>query len=386
MNKKVIAIGLRPNQAKNVFSGQSMMFEAFVEYLQENEYDVKIIDLASKYDDINVGKITSKRIFEYVGIILGAFKVFSANRKSTVYITTAQTKGGFIRDYLFINFAKFFGCKLLLQQFGSNFENFYSTASPGLQKRILATFNKGDLIVVEGEVTKQQFRIVNNAESKVLIVKNGLPEKNLQVGLQGKEYKAGETFNLIYLSYMIESKGYNDVLQAVKLLKYTYGINVKCVFAGAFKASVDDTLFKDAIEAKKAFESYISENNLEENILYYEGLMGAKKAEAFIKSHVFLLPSFFKFEGQPVSVLEAMAYGSVPIVTKYRMIPEMVTEETGVFVNAKAPDEIAQAVKALIENPAQYAKLSQGSVDRYQKYFTLNGYCDNLMKLVERLG
>src|SRR5437660_281827 len=153
MNKKVIAIGLRPNQAKNVFSGQSMMFEAFVEYLQENKYDVKIIDLASKYSDINVGKITFKRIFEYLGIILGAFKVFSNNKRSTVYITTAQTKGGFIRDYLFINFAKFFGCKLLLQQFGSNFESFYNTASPGLQKRILATFNKGDLIVVEGEVT-----------------------------------------------------------------------------------------------------------------------------------------------------------------------------------------------------------------------------------------
>lgn len=386
MNKKIIAIGLRTNQAKNIFSGQSMMFEAFIEYLQARDFDVKIIDLASKYDDINVGKIAYKRVAEYFGIILNAYSVFKKNKGSIVYITTAQTKGGFYRDYIFINFAKFFKCKLLLQQFGSNFQNFYTSLSPRFQKIVLETFNKGDYLIVEGEVTRQQFKILDNFDSKVLIVRNGLPEKNIQNGKDGKVYKKGDTFNMIYLSYMIESKGYWDVLHAVKILKNDYRLDIKCVFSGAFKASVDDALFSDINEAEKAFEKYIKEHKLESSIVYYKGLMGDKKAEEFKKSNVFLLPSYFKFEGQPVSVLEAMAYGSVPIVTNYRMIPEMVTNESGIFVNAKSPQEIADAIKTLIEDTDYYAKLSKASVDRYQKYYTLDNYCNNLLEITKRLA
>lgn len=109
--------------------------------------------------------------------------------------------------------------------------------------------------------------------------------------------------------------------------------------------------------------NYINENRLNGRIKYYEGLMGDGKADAFVNSHAFLLPTYFKFEGQPVSVFEAMAYGAVPIVTKYRMIPEMVTTETGLFVDEKSPEQIAKAVMFLIENPDIYANLSQASIN-----------------------
>ena len=385
MAKKLIAIGLRPNQEKNVFSGQSMMFEAFIEHLQANHFEVSVIDLASKYDDINVGKIASKRIFEYLGIIAKAVGVFAKNKGSVVYLTTAQTKGGFYRDFIFIRLASLFGCKLLLQQFGSNFENFFNSISPKLQQTVLDTFGKGSKIVVEGSVTKEQFKVLKDYETKVQIVSNGLPERNLKSTDKGKTYDKANPFHMIYLSYMIESKGFWDVLHAVDILKNKYNLNVKCVFSGTFKSSVDDTLYPDAVQAKKAFEEFIKSHDLETTITYYEGLMGDKKAEEFIKSNVFLLPSFFKFEGQPVSVLEAMAYGSLPIVTKYRMIPEMVTDETGVFVDPKSPEQIANAVKTLMESPERYAQLSQQCVDRYQEKFTLDSYCKNLMNIVNQI-
>lgn len=229
-----------------------------------------------------------------------------------------------------------------MQQFGSNFGNFYSELSPWFKYLVRTNFNKGHFIIVEGEFTKCQFSMLYNYQNKVVSVSNGLPERNLLITNKGKIYNPNHTFNLIYLSYMIESKGYWDVLKALNILVNTYNMNVHCVFAGSFKNSVDAVLHINELEAEEAFKLYILKNNLQNHVTYYAGLMGNAKAQAFLKANIFLLPTYFKFEGQPVSVLEAMAYGAVPVVTNYRMIPNMVTPEVGLFVDPRSPDQIAE--------------------------------------------
>src|SRR6185369_18044140 len=149
-------------------------------------------------------------------IILGSIKSFIGCRGGLLYITTAQTKAGFLRDLVFINLASFFNFKILMQQFGSNFANFYNDLSPLMKYIVRTTFNKGNYIIVEGELTKQQFSMIDDYAHKVVPITNGLPEKNLLSSDKGKTYSSDQPFNLIYLSYMIESKGYWDVLKAVR--------------------------------------------------------------------------------------------------------------------------------------------------------------------------
>ena len=184
---------------------------------------------------------------------------------------------------------------------------------------------------------------------------------------------------------MIESKGYWDILKAMDILINKYNKNVKCVFVGVFMDSVDDVKFKNSSDAKQAFNNFIDKNNLSEFISYYNGLIGLEKANVFVESNVFLLPSYYKFEGQPVAVLEALANGSVPIVTNYRMIPDMVTNECGCFVDKKSPDHIVEKILFLIDNPDIYRKLSQCAIDRYQEFFTLEKYCNKIFNLIELL-
>lgn len=383
MNQKILVIGQRTDQKKNIFSGQSMMFDALIEYLIEQKKDVSIINLTSKYQKICVGKIYLKRIFEYQFIIIKSLPLFFANRKGLLYLTTAQTKGGFVRDVIFIGLARMLKYKILLQQFGSNFESFYNSLTPKYQKMVVKMFNLASHIIVEGQFTKNQFSMIDNFENKVIPITNGLPEKNIMQVNDGKFYNNNESFNLIFLSYLIESKGYWDVLEAVNILKNQFNLNITCTFSGIFKPSVDDEKYLDAQEAEFEFKRYIDNNRLNNIVFYHQGLMMDEKANAFLKSHVFLLPSYFKFEGQPVSVLEAMAYGSVPIVTKYRMIPEMVTEDTGIFVEKKSPMQIALSIKYLMENKQIYHNKSQANIDRYKKYFTLEKYCSKINDLIK---
>lgn len=67
MNNKIIAVGLRTNKEKNVFSGQSMMFDALIDHLLEKKYNVEIIDLSSKKSNAySVGKVSISRILGYL--------------------------------------------------------------------------------------------------------------------------------------------------------------------------------------------------------------------------------------------------------------------------------------------------------------------------------
>lgn len=102
-----------------------------------------------------------------------------------------------------------------------------------------------------------------------------------------------------------------------------------------------------------------------------------------MKANVFLLPSYFKYEGQPVSVLEALAYGAVPIVTNYRLIPEMVSEDCGMFVEKMSPQQIAASVKFLMENEEIYHMKSSNAIEKYAKYFTLESYCNNIEEIIK---
>ncbi|BCO27345.1 hypothetical protein MIZ03_2233 [Rhodoferax lithotrophicus] len=360
-----------------------MMFDALVDFLVANNFTVGVIDLTSEYTNIKIGKFSLIRTLEYLKIIIGSINKFIKYRGGLLYINTAQTKAGFLRDLFFVNLAWLFRYRILMQQFGSNFGNFYSELSPWFKYLVRTNFNKGHFIIVEGEFTKCQFSMLYNYQNKVVSVSNGLPERNLLITNKGKIYNPNHTFNLIYLSYMIESKGYWDVLKALNILVNTYNMNVHCVFAGSFKNSVDAVLHINELEAEEAFKLYILKNNLQNHVTYYAGLMGNAKAQAFLKANIFLLPTYFKFEGQPVSVLEAMAYGAVPVVTNYRMIPNMVTPEVGLFVDPRSPDQIAEKVLFLIKNPKTYATYSQASVDRFLEKYTLDSYSKNILNLIK---
>jgi glycosyltransferase involved in cell wall biosynthesis len=82
---------------------------------------------------------------------------------------------------------------------------------------------------------------------------------------------------------------------------------------------------------------------------------------------VFCRPSYS--EGLPLTMLEAMASGVPPVVTGIAGVPEVVTDhETGVLLEPGNPDEVAQAVIELFDNPELRTRLSENA----REYITEN--------------
>lgn len=383
MKNKIIAVG-PTTQNNTAVNGQSMMFQLLVDEVHHRNIKTIIVDIGvSAFSNKNrvSGKFSILKALDYIIILTKLLFILLFNQKQTVYVTTAQSKVGFIRDYFIILFARFFNSKIIAHQFGANYSGFYNSQTPFLQKKIKQTLSKVDKLVVEGDYTKAQFSFLPNYESIVYSLPNGLPEKIESSKIEAKTLDVTQPIKMFYLSNLIESKGFWDVLEAVNLLVNEEKINVEVVFAGKFLDAVDDQIFPNAEEAKKAFFSYIEEKNLQKKVLYFEGLYAKAKAEEFKKSHFFLLPSYYINEGQPVSVLEALAYGCVPIVTEYRLIPSMVNKQNGFFVNPKSPIEIVTIIKNLSKNPDLYATYSQSAIDYYLNNFTADKYTEKLIHL-----
>src|SRR6185295_12579955 len=107
---------------------------------------------------------------------------------------------------------------------------------------------------------------------------------------------------------------------------------------------------------------------------------GDAKRRALEEAHLFLLPTRYSNEGQPVSIIEAMAHGCVVVSTDYRAIPDLVDDGvTGVLVPYGAPGAIADAVEALVRDPGRYAEMSRAAIARFRARFTRRGHLDTIL-------
>jgi glycosyltransferase involved in cell wall biosynthesis len=141
---------------------------------------------------------------------------------------------------------------------------------------------------------------------------------------------------LLYLSNLVESKGYLDLLHAVKLLKGTYEKEFQVTFCGKFMAAEDDRLFKNVLQAQHYFEKYVNENDITEIVKFKGVVWGQDKEQILNESHFIILPSFYISEGQPISLIEGLAYGCVPVCTHYRDLPNIVKNDwNGIIVKQK---------------------------------------------------
>ncbi|WP_416876485.1 glycosyltransferase, partial [Kitasatospora sp. SC0581] len=94
------------------------------------------------------------------------------------------------------------------------------------------------------------------------------------------------------------------------------------------------------------FLKYIKENNLN-NVKYYGVVDGNQKKALFVKSDIFILPTYYHIEGQPISLIEAMANGLTVITTNHAGIPDIVSEKNGFIIEPKNEKAIEKVLLEL---------------------------------------
>lgn len=363
-------------------SGQSLAFETLCSALWDRDYDCRVVNVQGKSLS-SLGRLTLTRLME----TLQPFAQFTNGlivRYCRVYITVSRSRAGFLRDMLMIWTARLCGCRVIVHVHGGDYDVFYRAQPRRWQLLIRQTLRRTHCIAVLSARLRGMFDFDSALKGRIVIVPNGLPFP-LNGPPQGRHLRQEQPIRILFLSNLIQSKGYFDVLEAVAILKRMTTIRLEAVFAGHFLLSPDDPVSMSPQKAEMKFHEHVVANGLERVVCYVGPVGDEAKRNLLETSDFFVLPTRYFTEGQPISIIEAMAHGCVVISTNYRAIPDMVVDGvTGVLVEPARPDQIVNAVRWIVAHPQRYETMSQAAVERYEKFFTMERHLDAIIPLLER--
>ena len=365
------------------YTGHSISFLKLYEALLEDIQEVSYINTAPKNKHIT-GKATWSRIKENLSVLKQLWTSLRKSKPNTIYVTKGSTTVGFIRDFLTLSISKLLSpqSKFVIHLKGGNYDTFYESQNSFLQLLIRFFLNKSDTIIALGDSLVKMYDFCPKLKNKIIVVENALTssiEKNQGVYFDLSKKK----IELLFLSNLIYTKGYMDLLKAVEILIDKEIFNFHLTFAGSFIASPDDPLGSDITVFEEEFLKKIKSDKLKEYITYRGVVIGEEKESLLKESDIFILPTSYHVEGQPVSIIEAMAYGCAIISTKYRSIPDIIVEnENGFYTEYGNPLSLASKIEELLNDKEKLKKASLVSVDLYNKRFQWKIHYEKMRKIL----
>jgi glycosyltransferase involved in cell wall biosynthesis len=212
-----------------------------------------------------------------------------------------------------------------------------------------------DTVTVLGEAQRAALIRLEVPDSKIRIVPNTtdlttLSEDTIRAKHVSLEYDPTSPLVLLHLSLLIESKGYVAFLEACHALALTdLSRPLEIFLVGPMSFTSYCTRFTTPQSKRAWIEQKVSELNGLPGVTaqWIEGAHGAEKAAFYVKSHIFVFPSRFPVEAQPLVLLEAMAAGCAIIATDQGEIPSTMGDATGVCLSDTEDGELANAIGML---------------------------------------
>lgn len=346
-------------------NGQSKASKVLLDELVKNN-NVKVVNLSKS--SLKNGVNSFGRFFEIFEILKEVRKKRKDN--DIIYLSLAESFAGNMRDLAIYNLCKKDLSKTYIHMLGgAGMKEILS--GTGWQKKINARFiNQLAGVIVEGPINYESFKRVI-PEDKIHIVPN-FAEDFLFVSDEEIEnkFQDKEPIQLLYLSNLIPGKGYNELADAYLLLEKEEQKQINISFVGGFENEESETHFLDKINKNLGFK-YLG-----------KFIDGEEKRKLYCKSHVFCLPTYYPFEGQPISILEGYATGCVVITSNHSGIPFIFEDnKNGFIVEKKSVPSLVAALKKLISEKENLKKIAFHNRDEALEKYRTSIYQQKIMKI-----
>ena len=287
------------------------------------------------------------------------FREMILNKPDIVHIHSSFGPS-FYRKMPFIYMACFRGVPVINHIHGAEFETFYLKASDRKKRRIRKVYGKCTMLIALSEEWKRNLESVVSPE-KITVIENycKIPD------LSGTEKKK----QILFLGEIGKRKGCYDIPEIYgRVLEK--GERLPLIMAGDGELA----------EVKKLFE----DRDLLESVSFPGWVRGADKDKCLKESGIFLFPSYY--EGMPMAVLEAMAYGMAIVTTRVGGIPHLL--EDGVSGYLCEPGDIEGLSKRLLElskDGDKRRKMGERARQKAIEEYSMESHMKKLMDLYGRV-
>ena len=155
------------------------------------------------------------------------------------------------------------------------------------------------------------------------------------------------------LAHATRTKGLFDTVEAVsianaQLLAEKSGVRIHLTVAGAFLNPQEEKAFLDRIQQDDLALAAEPRADADRAVVYAGYVEPQEKDRLLRLSDALCFASYFLNEAQPVSVIEALAYGMPVLLSRWRGLPDIVPASLAHLAEPRDPVSLARALPLLL--------------------------------------
>lgn len=347
--------------------GQSLASDIFLKSIQAS-HKLLVVNTAKKKSKNLLYKIV--RNFEVGGMFLKIIKYYP--KADVIYLTISESIFGNVKDLVIylLCFNKLSQMTIHLHG-GAGMIEIMKDKNSWLARINGFFIRKMKNVIILGSSHLPVFQDVIQSSS-IHIVPN-FAEDYLFLEEQEILFKFNviQQINLLFLSNLLPGKGYLELINAYLELPEPIKSRLNINFAGAFASDEFKAEFLEKIKGQ-------------ENVHYHGVVKGKQKKDLFEKSHIFCLPTYYPYEGQPISILEAYASGCAVITTNHSGIKDVFTnKKNGYEVEKRSVESIREVLAQVVEEPEILKVIALFNHRVAQEKYRTSIYTGSLKRIIQ---
>lgn len=277
-----------------------------------------------------------------------------------VHVNVASD-ASFLRKSFFIRLSKFFRKKIVIHQHGGDFETFYQEEQTKRGKAYIRNvLNMADVFLVLSPAWQEFFQKLIDP-SKIRLFPNAVPQADPFEKQYGQQ-------KILFLGRLCKEKGIGELFEVLPKLHQEFP-KMKMFLGGIWENE----------------ELRIRAEEMKDYVISIGWVTGEKKEKYLQDCDIFVLPTYF--EGQPVSVLEAMIYQCGIVASCVGGIPSMIKDgDTGILIRPRNTENLEESLRDLLTDSELCRRLGKHAGEKAKKEFSMDQSVERLIGIYEEIS
>jgi glycosyltransferase involved in cell wall biosynthesis len=233
------------------------------------------------------------------------------------------------------------------------------------------------LIAVSMYTRKELIELYDIAEEKIHVIYNGVDVQKFKPdgdrdALRRELAVDGEQKVILYVGRLYHRKGLATLLQSMSKVVKRFE-DVKLIISG-----------KGFRKNEENLRGLTERLDIEDYVMFLGYFPDEKLPDLYAASDIFVLPAWY--ENFPFAILEAQSTGLPVISTKVGGIPEFLTKENGLLVEPSDPEQLAQRIIDLLQNPELARELGRCGRRLIEERFSWPLIADEVVDLYREIS
>jgi glycosyltransferase involved in cell wall biosynthesis len=330
-----------------------------------------------------IGKFQLRKVFRLLAYCAQAYFHRFVNRADIFYYVPAPgLRAAVYRDWIVMFFCRPVFRKIVFHWHAAGLAEWLDTSAREWERKITHwLLDDADLSIVLSDFSQDDAK--RFSPRKIEVVPNGIPDPcpdfeasvlpDRQERLRRRCEQAQTTFGVLFVGACTVAKGLFATLDAVALINQRFNarripVSIHLTVAGDFVSPEERQQFQDRI-ARSDLNGPVHSANVRQPVRYEGFIASEAKNKIFRQADCLCFPTHYSAEGQPVTILEALAFGLSVVATRWRGIPNLLGGSGSRLIDSQDPAATADALGELMKSDVATINrrifLTRYSIDKF---------------------